>query len=163
MAYKDEYEVARLYTSGDFERRAASSSSKATTSCSFHLAPPLLAKKDAEGRLIKREYGPWMFTAFKLAGEAARSCAARAFDVFGHTAERKMERQLIGDYFATVDDAARRPGRRQRRARRRDRAHPGTHPRLRPRQGSAPACGEGARGGIARAVEAPKAAVATAA
>ncbi len=71
-----------------------SSSSTATTSCKFHLAPPLLAKKDAQGRLIKQEFGPWVFTAFKWLAKL-RFLRGGAFDIFGRTDERKMERQLI--------------------------------------------------------------------
>ena len=101
MAYKDEYEVARLYTSGDFQRRIAQQFD-GDYRIHFHLAPPLLAKKDAQGRLIKREYGPWMFKAFKLLAKF-RSLRGGTFDIFGYTEERKMERRLIADYFATVD------------------------------------------------------------
>src|SRR5690606_36203922 len=65
MAYKDEYEVARLYTSGEFQRRLEQQF-EGDYRLEFHLAPPLLARRDAEGRLRKRAYGPWVFTAFKL-------------------------------------------------------------------------------------------------
>jgi indolepyruvate ferredoxin oxidoreductase len=100
MAYKDEYEVARLYTSGDFQRRLQQQF-EGDYKLKFHLAPPLLAKKDSEGRLIKGEYGPWVFTAFKWMAKL-RFLRGGMFDVFGHTEERKMERRLIGEYFATV-------------------------------------------------------------
>ena len=76
MAYKDEYEVARLYTSGDFKRRLEQQF-EGDYKLRFHLAPPLLAKKDAEGRLLKREYGAWMFTAFQRDWRSCASCAAR--------------------------------------------------------------------------------------
>ena len=102
MAYKDEYEVARLYTSGEFEKQI-----KATFDgdykIHFNLAPPTFAKKDADGHLIKREFGPWMFRAFKLLAKF-KGLRGGALDVFGKTAERKMERQLIADYFTTVDE-----------------------------------------------------------
>ena len=65
MAYKDEYEVARLYTSGDFEQRIRDTFD-GDFKLHFNLAPPLFAKKDAEGNLRKAEYGPWVFGAFKL-------------------------------------------------------------------------------------------------
>ncbi|MGO4550877.1 indolepyruvate ferredoxin oxidoreductase family protein [Lysobacter sp. 2RAF19] len=100
MAYKDEYEVARLYTSGDFKARVAQQF-EGDYKLVFHLAPPLLAKKDAEGRLLKREYGAWMYTAFQLTAKL-RFLRGTAFDVFGYTAERKMERRLIAEYFSTV-------------------------------------------------------------
>jgi Indolepyruvate ferredoxin oxidoreductase, alpha and beta subunits len=101
MAYKDEYEVARLYTSGEFQRRLQQQFEGDYT-LHFHLAPPLLAKKDAQGRLVKREYGPWMFTAFRWLAKL-RFLRGTALDPFGRTAERRMERQLVEDYFATVE------------------------------------------------------------
>ncbi|WP_242112774.1 indolepyruvate ferredoxin oxidoreductase family protein [Luteimonas aquatica] len=102
MAYKDEYEVARLYTSGEFRRRIEQQFDGDYT-LHFHLAPPLLAKKDADGRLQKREYGAWVFTAFKLLAKL-RGLRGGALDIFGYTAERKGERQLIADYERTVGD-----------------------------------------------------------
>jgi indolepyruvate ferredoxin oxidoreductase len=101
MAYKDEYEVARLYTSGDFEQRVREQFD-GDFKIHFHLAPPLLAKKDADGHLKKAEYGPWVFTAFRLLAKF-RGLRGSAFDVFGYTAERKHERALIDEYFADVD------------------------------------------------------------
>jgi indolepyruvate ferredoxin oxidoreductase len=101
MAYKDEYEVARLYTSGEFQRRLQQQFEGDYT-LRFHLAPPLLAKKDAQGRLLKQEFGPWMLKAFGLLAKL-RGLRGGTFDIFGYTAERRMERQLIADYFATVD------------------------------------------------------------
>ncbi len=100
MAYKDEYEVARLYTSGDFQRRVQQQF-EGDYQLRFHLAPPLFAKKDEHGRLIKKEYGPWMLKAF---GVLARLKFLRGgpLDVFGRTEERRSERQLIRDYEATV-------------------------------------------------------------
>jgi indolepyruvate ferredoxin oxidoreductase len=68
----------------------------------FHLAPPLLAKKDAQGRLMKQEFGPWVFTAFRFLAKL-RGLRGGRFDIFGYTEERKMERRLIAEYFATVD------------------------------------------------------------
>src|SRR3546814_5701495 len=65
MAYKDEYEVARLYTNGDF-RKKLEQKFDGDYKLHFHLAPPLLAKRNAKGELQKKEYGPWVFTAFKL-------------------------------------------------------------------------------------------------
>ena len=101
MAYKDEYEVARLYTSGEFQRRLQQQFEGDYT-LHFHLAPPLLAKKDEHGRLLKGEYGPWVFTAFKWLAKL-KFLRGGTFDVFGRTAERRMERQLVIDYFATVE------------------------------------------------------------
>jgi indolepyruvate ferredoxin oxidoreductase len=101
MAYKDEYEVARLYTRGDFQRRLQQQFDGDYT-LRFHLAPPLLARKDAHGHAIKREYGPWMFTAFRLLARL-KFLRGGKLDVFGYSAERRGERQLIADYVATVD------------------------------------------------------------
>ncbi|HEY8009705.1 MAG TPA: indolepyruvate ferredoxin oxidoreductase family protein [Rudaea sp.] len=102
MAYKDEYEVARLYTSGDFEKRVRDTFD-GDYKIHFNLAPPTFAKKDADGHLIKREFGPWMFKAFRLLARF-KGLRGGAFDLFGRTEERRMERQLIADYFATVDE-----------------------------------------------------------
>jgi indolepyruvate ferredoxin oxidoreductase len=101
MAYKDEYEVARLYTSGEFKRRVEQQF-EGDYKLHFNLAPPLFAKKDADGHLVKREYGAWMMSAFGLLAKFRR-LRGTAFDVFGYTAERKGERQLIADYFARID------------------------------------------------------------
>ena len=100
MAYKDEYEVARLYTDGVFQQKIAGMF-EGDVKLKFHLAPPLLARHDAQGRLIKQEFGPWMMKAF---GVLARFKGLRgtALDVFGYTAERKMERALIAQYRDTV-------------------------------------------------------------
>jgi indolepyruvate ferredoxin oxidoreductase len=100
MAYKDEYEVARLYTSGDFERRVAQQF-EGDYKLRFHLAPPMLSSKDAQGRGVKKAYGPWVFTAFRVLARL-RFLRGTAFDVFGRTHERRMERQLIEDYLRTV-------------------------------------------------------------
>ncbi len=100
MAYKDEYEVARLYTSGDFKRRLEQQF-EGDYKVHFHMAPPLLAKKDAQGRLIKQEFGPWMMSAFKLMAKF-RFLRGGTFDIFGYSEERKGERRLIGEYEKTV-------------------------------------------------------------
>ena len=68
----------------------------------FHLAPPLLARRNDKGELVKREYGAWMLTVFKLIAPLRR-LRGSVFDVFGRTAERRMERQLIEDYQQTID------------------------------------------------------------
>ena len=102
MAYKDEYEVARLYTSGDFQKRIAQQFD-GDYKLHFNLAPPLFSKRDADGHLVKQEYGPWIFTAFKLI-KKLKFLRGGAFDVFGKTEERRMERQLITDYANTVEE-----------------------------------------------------------
>lgn len=100
MAYKDEYEVARLYTSGEFRRRIEQQFDGDYT-LHFHLAPPLLAKKNDKGELVKREYGPWVFKAFGLLAKL-RFLRGGPLDVFGRTEERRTERRLIDDYERTV-------------------------------------------------------------
>ncbi|WP_315389739.1 indolepyruvate ferredoxin oxidoreductase family protein [uncultured Stenotrophomonas sp.] len=100
LAYKDEYEVARLYTSGEFQRRLQQQF-EGDFEVRFHLAPPLFAKKDEQGRLIKQEYGPWMLKAFGLLAKL-KFLRGGTFDVFGRTEERRGERQLIADYEQTV-------------------------------------------------------------
>ncbi len=93
MAYKDEYEVARLYTDGRFVEQLHSQF-EGKFSVKFNLAPPLFAKKDAKGHLVKAEFGSWMWRAFRLLAKL-KGLRGTAFDVFGHTAERKMERALV--------------------------------------------------------------------
>jgi indolepyruvate ferredoxin oxidoreductase len=101
MAYKDEYEVARLYTDPAFMAKI-DAMFEGDVKLKFHLAPPLLAKKDKEGHLVKQEFGPWMMKAFSVLAKL-KGLRGTAFDPFGHTAERKMERALIAEYRATVD------------------------------------------------------------
>ena len=100
MAYKDEYEVARLYTNNAFSEKIAGMFEGAYK-IKFHLAPPLLAKKDAKGHLIKQEFGSWMMTAFKVLAKC-KGLRGTLLDPFGHTDERKTERSLIVDYRHTV-------------------------------------------------------------
>jgi indolepyruvate ferredoxin oxidoreductase len=102
MAYKDEYEVARLYTNGQFKERVAQVFEGDYT-LKFHLAPPLFAKRNAKGELIKREFGAWMMTAFSLLAKM-KGLRGSALDVFGKTEERRMERQLVNDYESLVRD-----------------------------------------------------------
>jgi len=97
MAYKDEYEVARLYTDGTFAKRLAQAFD-GDVRVNFHLAPPLFAQRDpATGHLIKQQYGPWIGRAFRLLAKL-KGLRGTAFDPFGRTAERRAERALIDDY-----------------------------------------------------------------
>jgi indolepyruvate ferredoxin oxidoreductase len=100
MAYKDEYEVARLYTDGAFQKKIAGMFEGDIT-LKFHLAPPIMAKHDASGQLIKKEFGPWMMKAFGVLAKF-KGLRGTALDVFGYTQERKTERALIGRYRETV-------------------------------------------------------------
>ncbi|AKU22956.1 indolepyruvate ferredoxin oxidoreductase family protein [Massilia sp. NR 4-1] len=100
MAYKDEYEVARLHSDPAFREKIASMF-EGDYKLKFHLAPPLLARHDKEGHLLKQEFGPWMMKAFHVLARF-KGLRGTALDVFGYTAERKMERALIGAYRQTV-------------------------------------------------------------
>jgi indolepyruvate ferredoxin oxidoreductase len=102
MAYKDEYEVARLYTDGNFLKQVAKTFDGQDLKFEFHLAPPLLAKPDpTTGVPRKMSFGPWMMTAYRvLAG--LKGLRGTAFDIFGYTHERRTERQLIKDYEALI-------------------------------------------------------------
>ena len=103
LAYKDEYEVARLYTDGKFHDKVASMF-EGDYKLHFHLAPPLFAKRNAEtGELIKSEYGGWAFAAFKLLAKL-KFLRGGAFDIFGYTKERRTERELIGNYEKMIDE-----------------------------------------------------------
>jgi len=106
LTIKDEYEVARLHTRPEFMaqlRQTFAGEPGQDYQVHFHLAPPLWARPDpATGRTRKREYGPWMLRALKvLAG--LRFLRGSALDPFGHTAERRMERQLIADFEADLN------------------------------------------------------------
>ncbi len=105
MAYKDEYEVARLYTDGDFLKRVATQF-EGDYKLKFHLAPPLTGGRDPKtGHLQKREYGPWMLTAFRLLAKL-KGLRGTSFDIFGRTEERRAERRAIADYAALLDEIA---------------------------------------------------------
>ena len=97
MAYKDEYEVARLYTDGAF-RQKLDRTFEGDYRLEFHLAPPLVAARDPmTGHLTKGTYGPWMMHGFALL-KRLKFLRGTKFDPFGRSAERRMERQLIADY-----------------------------------------------------------------
>jgi indolepyruvate ferredoxin oxidoreductase len=100
MAYKDEYEVARLHADPAFTAKIAGMF-EGDYKVKFHMAPPLLAKRDHQGHLVKREFGPWMMSAFRLLSRL-RGLRGSALDVFGYTAERRTERALIAHYRDTL-------------------------------------------------------------
>jgi indolepyruvate ferredoxin oxidoreductase len=102
MAYKDEYEVARLHTDGAFHAKV-NAMFEGDFTLNYHLAPPLLAKKNDKGELQKQKFGPWMLAAFKGLARL-RGLRGTAFDVFGYSDERREERALIGEYRACVDE-----------------------------------------------------------
>ncbi len=103
MAYKDEYEVARLYTESDFlaELDATFGGDYRLT---FHLAPPLLGgRKDARGRPVKRRFGPWMLKAMKGLARL-RGLRNGPFDPFRFSADRRLDRRLLAEYEALLDE-----------------------------------------------------------
>ncbi|WP_024280993.1 indolepyruvate ferredoxin oxidoreductase family protein [Xanthobacter sp. 126] len=103
MAYKDEYEVARLYADGAF-RAQADAAFDGDLRFEFHLAPPLLARRnDATGEPRKITLGPWMMKGFSLLAKL-KGLRGTAMDVFGYTDERKTERALIPDYERTMGE-----------------------------------------------------------
>src|SRR3954451_712721 len=102
MAYKDEYEVARLYSNGEFQRQLAAEFTGDRLRVEFHLAPPLLARRHpATGAPRKITVGPWMMPVFKLLARL-KFLRGTAFDPFGYTAERRLERKLVADYESTL-------------------------------------------------------------
>ncbi|WP_206997052.1 indolepyruvate ferredoxin oxidoreductase family protein [Trinickia mobilis] len=106
MAYKDEYEVARLYADPaylDKLRAQFEGEPGKDYKLSFYLAPPLFAKRDEHGHPVKRRYGPWMLPAFRVLAKL-KGLRGTAFDVFGKTEERRNERAMIEDYVAMVDE-----------------------------------------------------------
>jgi indolepyruvate ferredoxin oxidoreductase len=97
MAYKDEYEVARLYSDTHFINQVMGSFD-GDLKLEFHLAPPLFARKNkVTGEPQKMAFGPWMLSAFRVLSKF-RFLRGTPLDIFGYTAERKTERQLIVDY-----------------------------------------------------------------
>ncbi|AOK57919.1 indolepyruvate ferredoxin oxidoreductase family protein [Burkholderia ubonensis] len=102
MAYKDEYEVARLQSDPAFLARL-SAQFEGDWKLKFHLAPPLFAKKDAHGHLLKKAYGPWMMPAFRMLAKL-KFLRGTGLDPFGRTEERRTERALIGEYEALIGE-----------------------------------------------------------
>ncbi len=101
MAIKDEYEVARLYTDGSFQRQLASEFA-GWGKLEFHLSPTLFAERDPEtGHMKKQTFGPWFMRVFRLLVRF-RWLRRTWFNPFGHTPERRMERRLLADYEATL-------------------------------------------------------------
>jgi indolepyruvate ferredoxin oxidoreductase len=101
MAYKDEYEVARLYTDGSFADKLKTQFD-GDFRMKFHLAPPLFARRDkVTGRPRKSEYGGWTIHLFRLLARL-KFLRGTALDPFGYARERKVERQLIMDYEAML-------------------------------------------------------------
>ncbi|MGO1766458.1 MAG: DUF6537 domain-containing protein, partial [Advenella sp.] len=106
MSYKDEYEVARLYTDPayfDKLREQFEGEPGRDYALHVHLAPPAFSKKDKKGHLIKKKYGPWVLKAFVVLARL-KSLRGTALDPFGRTAERRAERALVENYFDLLDE-----------------------------------------------------------
>jgi indolepyruvate ferredoxin oxidoreductase len=102
MAYKDEYEVARLYAESGFVDQLKSGFDGGKLRLEFHLAPPLLARRDpVTGEPKKMSFGAWMLPVFRLLAKMRR-LRGTPLDIFGYTAERRAERKLIADYQADL-------------------------------------------------------------
>ncbi|MEO1362889.1 MAG: DUF6537 domain-containing protein, partial [Pseudomonadota bacterium] len=100
LAYKDEYEVARLHLDTEAKAREAFDGD---FTMKFHLAPPLLSKTGPDGRPMKKEYGPGMMRNFRLLARL-KALRGTVLDPFGRTEERRMERALIKQYEADLTD-----------------------------------------------------------
>ena len=105
MTYKDEYEVARLYTDGEFAKRIAQEFEGAGMTLEFYMAPPAIVKpKGGRASTPKKvRFGPWLLPALKLLARG-KGLRGTAFDPFGRTEERRLERRLIVEYEARVDE-----------------------------------------------------------
>jgi indolepyruvate ferredoxin oxidoreductase len=101
LAYKDEYEVARLHT--ETLEAALAEAFGAHGRVTYHMAPPILGRRDAEGRPVKTTFGPWMARALRILARL-RFLRGTPLDPFGRTAERRMERQMIRDYEALIGE-----------------------------------------------------------
>jgi indolepyruvate ferredoxin oxidoreductase len=107
MAYKDEYEVGRLFSSPAFTA-ALSGEFEEHGKLSFHLAPPLLARRNSDtGEPQKIQFGGWMLPVFGLLAKA-KGLRGTVFDVFGYTSERKLERRMIADFEVLLDEVGQR-------------------------------------------------------
>ena len=100
IAYKDEYEVARLHT--EYLENQVKNSFSGYKQLRFNLAPPLFSKRDKNGHLIKKEFGPWMFTLMKLLAKG-KYLRGTWLDPFHFTKERLTERKLISEYERDID------------------------------------------------------------
>jgi indolepyruvate ferredoxin oxidoreductase len=103
LAYKDEYEVARLHADGELERKV-DAMFEGDYKMVFHLAPPLLARADPlTGEPRKMEFGPWILGVFKILRQM-KFLRGTPLDPFGYTEERRMERELIREYERSVEE-----------------------------------------------------------
>jgi indolepyruvate ferredoxin oxidoreductase len=102
MAYKDEYEVARLHSDRGFLDGIAARFEGEYT-LHYHLAPPILGRKNAQGQPVKQAFGPWMLGAFRVLAKL-KGLRGTPFDPFGRTEERRTERALVAQYRASIEE-----------------------------------------------------------
>ncbi|RPE62990.1 indolepyruvate ferredoxin oxidoreductase [Tibeticola sediminis] len=102
MAYKDEYEVARLHSDPSFQQKIAQMF-EGDYRLHYHLAPPLLARRNERGELVKRPFGPWMGRVFAVLARL-KGLRGSVLDPFGYSEERRTERALIDEYRATIEE-----------------------------------------------------------
>ncbi|HPZ58542.1 MAG TPA: indolepyruvate ferredoxin oxidoreductase family protein, partial [Ottowia sp.] len=102
MAYKDEYEVARLHSDPAFLKRI-DDMFEGDYTINYHLAPPMTADRNEKGEMVKKKYGPSMLRNFKLLAKL-KGLRGGALDVFGKTEERQTERALIRQYRASIEE-----------------------------------------------------------
>jgi indolepyruvate ferredoxin oxidoreductase len=102
MAYKDEYEVARLHTDSSFLARV-DAMFEGDFKLNYHMAPPLVSRRNDKGELQKQKFGPAMLTAFRVLARL-KGLRGTVWDIFGKTEERRGERALITDYMASIDE-----------------------------------------------------------
>ncbi len=152
MAYKDEYEVARLFADEAFLKQVHSEFDGDKLRFEFHLAPPLLARRDkTTGLPRKMTFGAWLLPAFRVLARL-KFLRGTACDPFGYSVERKTERKLIADYEAMLTEVLRQAHARQPCRRGRARGDPGENPRLRPCQAASSRRRQGRRDGVVRAI-----------
>jgi indolepyruvate ferredoxin oxidoreductase len=101
MAYKDEYEVARLHAETGFQEKIAAMF-EGDYKVNYHLAPPLVARRNEKGELQKKKYGPAMLTAFRVLAKL-KGLRGTPFDIFGTTSERRAERALPAEYRQSIE------------------------------------------------------------
>ena len=109
MAYKDEYEVARLHADTKFLAKVAAQFEGEMGKdyrLAYHLAPPSIATKNAKGELQKQRFGPWMLSAFQVLARL-KGLRGTPLDPFGRNEERRVERELIGEYRDSIDEVLR--------------------------------------------------------
>jgi indolepyruvate ferredoxin oxidoreductase len=109
MAYKDEYEVARLHSDAKFLAKVAAQFEGKLGEdfqLNYHLAPPMIAKRNEQGELQKKTFGPWMLKAFRVLTRL-KGLRGTPFDPFGRTEERRIERALIAEYRESIEEVLR--------------------------------------------------------